>query len=133
MTLLYHIKQIGFTLPQVCTVIQNVDHRRQKYMFRALVTCVSLFLFSPHFYIFLLSFTEQRHNNMEYICQTLLCKKQNKTKQNKKKSLFQFSLLIFSCFSTHSCLIFSLSNLSISCLKRIPKIYLLITQCSVHL
>ena len=61
----------------------------------------------------------------------LLYKKQNKTEQ--KKSLFQFSLLIFSCFSTHSCLIFSLSNLSISCLKRIPKIYLLITQCSVHL
>ena len=94
--------------------------------------CVPFFVLTTFLHI-LLSFTEQRHNNMEYICQTLLCKKQNKTKQNKKKSLFQFSLLIFSCFSTHSCLIFSLSNLSISCLKRIPKIYLLITQCSVHL
>ena len=86
MTLLYHIKQIGFTLPQVCTVIQNVDHRRQKYMVRALVTCVSLFLFSPHFYIFCYLLLNRGTTTWNIFVKCYFAK--NEKKQNKENLLF---------------------------------------------
>ena len=92
--------------------------------------CVPFFVLTTFLHFFVIFYWTEAQQHGIYLLNVTL-KKQNKTKQ--KKSLVQFSLLIFSCFSTHSCLIFSLSNLSISCLKRIPKIYLLITQCSVHL
>ena len=93
--------------------------------------CVPFFVLTTFLHFFVIFYWIEAQQHGIYLLNVTLqkTKKQNKT----KKSLVQFSLLIFSCFSTHSCLIFSLSNLSISCLKRIPKIYLLITQCSVHL
>ena len=57
--------------------------------------CVPFFVLTT-FLHFLLSFTEQRHNNMEYICQMLLCKKQNKTEQKKISfSVLTLNLLLF--------------------------------------
>ena len=93
--------------------------------------CVPFFVLTTFLHFFVIVYWTEAQQTWNIFVKCYFAKK--KTKQNEKKSLFQFSLLIFSCFSTHSCLIFSLSNLSISCLKRIPKIYLLITQCSVHL